>query len=279
MVVVQLMGGVGNQMFQYACGMALALRNHSPLLLDISQFLSKAQAYKYELDNFHTKAEVFQSLDELKHIAQRYSVNKINIIKEPHYHFAPEIIALHDNVALAGGYWQSEKYFHNVSDSIRKQFVPKDDSLSPESLKMAEKIQSVDSVALHVRRGDYTNAVNLKVHGLISMDYYFGAINYLRSRFNDLRFFVFSDDLVWCREAFQNFANMSFVEHHVRINAHEDLWLMSQCKHNIIANSSYSWWGAWLNNNSDKRVIAPARWFVSTGHDTKDLIPEDWIKM
>ena len=279
MIVVQLMGGIGNQMFQYACGRAVALRAGKPLCLDASQFLSKNQPYKFELGNFNVDAEVFQSMDELKMIAQKNDVDKINIFKEAHFHFDSRVIGLRDNFVLAGGYWQSEKYFQDFADVIRVDFKPRIGTLSAEGLDLACQMQQGQSISVHVRRGDYTNPLNIKVHGLLPMDYYMRAIDNIHTRIINAHCYMFSDDLDWCYNAFENIENITFVEHNRMMNVHEDLWLMSQCKHNIIANSSYSWWGAWLNQHPDKIVIAPQIWFVGGGHDTKDLVPGSWMEM
>jgi hypothetical protein len=280
MIVMQLQGGLGNQMFQYACGRAVALRTGKKLILDLSHYLNKSQQRQYYLHYMNIQARTVQSMDELKMLANAMGIMKIGIFKEAQFHFDPRVLALKDDVILADGYWQSEKYFYDVAENIRTDFTPRLGSISEEGLHMGGEMQNAMSVAVHVRHGDYiTNPTFAKVHGVLSMDYYIKAISVIRSIYQDVHCYIFSDDIKWCRNAFKYVSNMSIIEHTSVTNDHEDLWLMSQCKHNIIANSSYSWWGAWLNNHPEKIIVAPQYWFADAPHNTMDLLPSKWIRL
>ncbi|SMD10837.1 alpha-1,2-fucosyltransferase [Sporomusa malonica] len=267
MIVVQLMGGMGNQMFQYACGRALALRTNKQLYLDVGHYYANNKR-RYELEKLNIQATPIPLLDELK--------DRLQVINERQFNFDPNIIALRDNVILSGGYWQSEKYFLDFASVIREELTPKRHNLSAESLNVAMDMKNYTSIAIHVRRGDYEL---LKGHGVLPMDYYEQASSYLAAKGPSARFYLFSDDIEWCKREFTAFPNAHLVEHTREKGSHEDLWLMSQCQHNVIANSTYSWWGAWLNDNPQKIIIAPERWFAGLHLNTQDLIPNDWIKL
>src|SRR3989344_4984067 len=143
--------------------------------------------------------------------------------------------------------------------------------------KLASEISGTNSVSVHIRRGDYvTNANTNQFHGLCSLDYYNKAVSFISSKQNEMELFVFSDDIEWCKENLKYDFPIHFVETN---DAHSDMYLMSLCKHNIIANSSFSWWGAWLNDNFQKIVVAPSQWIADASVNTQDLIPKGWIKI
>jgi hypothetical protein len=175
------------------------------------------------------------------------------------------------------GFWQSEKYFKNIEGIIRSEFSLKD-SLSQKTLEVSKKITTKqNTVSLHIRRGDYVT--DIKTHnflGLCSPDYYKKCVSHLGDALGNLNIFVFSDDPVWARENLIFDHHLDFVDHNDIKHAYEDMYLMSLCEHNIIANSSFSWWGAWLNNNKNKKVFAPRKWIVNTNHTDLDVVPEDW---
>jgi len=181
------------------------------------------------------------------------------------------------NVFLRG-YWQSEKYFIDIADILRQDLMLKSPS-SRLNLELAKKIQSSLSVSLHVRRGDYAHDLAThQTHGLLPLDYYRAAINYILRLFSDASFFLFSDDIPWIKENLKIDAPHCYVDHNTPQTDFEDLRLMSLCKHQIIANSSFSWWGAWLCQNPEKVVVAPRQWY-RIEIDTRDLVPEDWIRL
>ena len=291
MIIVKLKGGIGNQMFQYAAGRRLTYVLGTELKLDISVF-ENYNLRKYELGSFNI-LEDFASPREVKTLTSQKNGVLAGLvrcllrrpkdlapshIRESYFHFDSEILNLPNNVYL-DGYWQNEKYFNNIEDVIRKEFaitVPQ----TSENQKIAELISSHESVSLHVRRGDYVSDLQTsKVHGTCGLDYYARAIAEIYSRVDSPHFFVFSDDMEWSKANLDISHPVVFVDHNNALTSYEDLRLMSLCKHHIIANSSFSWWGAWLNQNSCKIVLAPKKWFNSVDYNTKDLIPDGWLKI
>jgi hypothetical protein len=199
-------------------------------------------------------------------------------IREKHFHFDPDILNMPDSVYL-DGYWQSEKYFADIAGIIRQEFTVK----TPQGGKdkeLAEQITSCESVSLHIRRGDYvSNSHTNQVHGTCDLDYYFRCVENLTQTVQNSHFFIFSDDPEWARDNLRLPNPITLVDHNGPNKNYEDLRLMSQCKHHIIANSSFSWWGAWLNPIEDKLVFAPKRWFARDNHNLHDFIPNQWIKV
>jgi hypothetical protein len=198
-------------------------------------------------------------------------------IDEKHFNFDSRILEL-SGTAYLNGYWQSEKYFMDAGDAIRSDF---DLSCgpSPVSERIAGSIANSQSVSIHVRRGDYvTNSAVGGYHGEQRLDYYLASIKHIAQNVRSPHFFVFSDDPVWCRTNLKLEHPVIYVDHNGPETAYEDMWLMSLCKHHVIANSSFSWWGAWLCRNPEKIVIAPKKWFVDESINTIDLVPDTWIR-
>ncbi len=295
-VTVRLLGGLGNQMFQYASALGLAMRQNRELFLDISSF----EAYKtwpYQLDCLDVPQDIYQgpplavpTSNTLKDRIVRklkggYTL-RAGIYKEPHYHYDPEINALSDEEILLEGYFQSALYFAGAEDLIRERFQPKR-PLTNSASSWAEKITKAScSISLHVRRGDYLSEAASGTHTALDKAYYNRAITLMKDLVGkEAEFFLFSDDPDFITEAFRDLPNA----HIVRPNpldssstsaSWEDMFLMAKCHHNIIANSSYSWWGAWLNAHEKKRVIAPASWFTSeklANRNALDVYPDGWI--
>ncbi len=292
MIIVKLIGGLGNQMFQYASGRYLAHKYRTELKLDIRDFKNYALR-NYDLNCFDI-IENFATSSELSHIlfpsdrpvikvSKRFiwnvlRVQPIEYIKETEYSFQQNFLKLQDNVYL-DGYWQSEKYFLDIENIIRKEFsVVK--PLTSTSQDLAERIKNCESVSLHVRRGDYVSDPKTNsMHGVCGVDYYRNAIDLIREKIETPCFFIFSDDSEWACFNIKPNAPTIYVRHNDYSRDYEDIFLMSMCKHHIIANSSFSWWGAWLNENPEKIVIAPKKWFNSKNMDTKDLLPDKWQKL
>jgi hypothetical protein len=175
------------------------------------------------------------------------------------------------------GYWQSEKYFKSVAELIRSEFTFAT-ALNAINEKYAAQIAVSNSISLHVRRGDYaSNPRTLAIHGLLPLDYYHRAVDFISQRVPDPTFFIFSDDMNWVRENLRIPHPCHFVTCNSAGDSYNDMRLMSMCRHHVIANSSFSWWGAWLNPSEDKIVIAPKRWF--TERDSSELIPNDWVRL
>jgi len=309
MIIVKLIGGLGNQMFQYAAGRSLAHYLNTEFKLDISAFEHYPDRF-YALGNFRIQ-ENFASPKDIYYLSgrpkttsqkllhrtngvltsffskfgieafrfkQRNSTHQPHLFIEPHFHFDQNFLNLQDNVYL-DGYWQSERYFKDIEEIISKEFTVKE-PLAGKNLELGNKIHSCESVSLHIRRGDYVSDPKMaKIHGVSPLEYYYTAIQNLTDHLTDPHFFIFSDDPKWVDNNLHIPHPFTLVYHNGPEAAHEDLRLMSFCKNHIIANSSFSWWGAWLSPNSDKIVITPKRWFNSDGYKTKDLIPDGWIRI
>ncbi len=202
---------------------------------------------------------------------------KRRIYKEADYTFDNNFFKTNDNIYLKG-YRQSEKYFLPIKNKIRECFQFKSETIQDVKEKASE-LKSANSVAIHIRRGDYSNTVVKDYHGILEKEYYQKAIDYIQSKINDCSFFIFSDDVDWVKNSLVFNASVQIISNQFTKTHFEDFYLISQCKHQIIANSTFSWWAAWLNPNPNKIVIAPKKWFNNAPYDTKDLIPESWIKM
>lgn len=275
MTIARLQGGLGNQMFEYAFGRATALKNSTGLALDLSQY-NEDPLRRYTLDAFHIDARIATPREVAAFIGGNRFTRKLRdlfgssrIIREPHFAFYPRALQAKSPCYL-DGYWQSEKYFADIAPTLRREFILKE-RLSDEAEKIAAEIRQGTSISVHVRRGDYADSQ----FALLGAKYYTRAIAKIRETVQHPKYFVFSDDIEWIRK---NLAipDAVFVSDH-GISDAEELMLMSRCVHHIIANSSFSWWGAWLDPRPEKIVIAPKKWFVLDVHDTKDLLPPGWI--
>jgi hypothetical protein len=297
MIIARLRGGLGNQLFQYAAGRALAAHHGVELKLDLYTY-TKHPYRKFELDTFNIDA-VEATRDEVHQFTGsnpivRY-LNKRNnyfhcprVFAQPHYHYYEDFFALPKEIYLSG-YWQSEKYFDGIGGLIREQFTPRS-PLDSRNSELRKRMEFQHSVAVHVRRGDYSSASYASFFGGLPETYYVEAMSMVKERVGNPVFYFFSDDIAWCKSNIAT-EGAEFVEHNSGADAYKDMLLMASCKHNIIANSTFSWWGAWLNHNPDKVVIAPKQWFRSNFLDkkepvypsrvynTKDLIPETWTRL
>ncbi len=288
MIIVKLIGGLGNQMFQYALGRHLALKNNTLLFLDISKlnqkFVRKSSNTftfrPYELYAFSIKAKI---ISKEKIIFPRIIKNVlfkffgINYIKEKDTYFDKKVLFNNSKNICFEGYWQCENYFQDIKDIIKQDFKIK---IKPNEQNkiMLKKIKTTNSVCMHIRRGDYvTNTKTKKIHGLCSLGYYYNSIKKMKIKVKNPIFYVFSDDIDWAKNNLKIKDKIVFVDINTFDKAYEDLRLMSSCKHFIIANSSFSWWGAWLSSNKDKIVCAPKTWF--RGADEGDIVPKSWIRI
>jgi hypothetical protein len=260
MIITKLQGGLANQLFQWAYGKYLSEKYNTSLYLDIdfyqSQFGVTQRSFslpKFTNLNYDLLPKNI-SIPNLITLSDNFNFQELNYDSNLNYYL--------------NGYWQSEKYFYQIEDIIRNQLKPSDDVI-----KKLESIQRLDNknVSIHIRRTDYVSSNGF--HPVQSISYYENALNKISEYENIL---VFSDDIQWCKDNL-HFNNMIFIEGFDDV---EDIWLMSMCKNNIIANSSFSWWGAWLNSNKDKKVIAPKKWFGSMANlNESDLIPDNWIRI
>lgn len=292
MVITNIIGGLGNQMFQYAAGRALALDRGVPLLLDISGFSN------YQLHNGFELGRIFnctvkaaneadmrgvlhwQSSPFMRRLISRPSISifrRKEFVVEPHFHYWSEIRNSPRDCYLMG-YWQSEKYFSEVAGQIRTDFSFRF-PLEGRNAELVKRINQVNAVSLHVRRGDYAmNPKTAATHGLCSLDYYRTSIRQMAERVAQPHFFIFSDDIAWAQGNLEMDFPCVYVQHNCGADSYNDMRLMSKCQHHIIANSSFSWWGAWLNPSVEKIVIAPQKWFANQ-MDVTDLFPSGWVTL
>jgi hypothetical protein len=256
LVSTRLMGGLGNLLFQIATAYSVSLRDNKILICDTSDMMVPHKPYTFYLSNIFRKVKFSDNMTDL------------NYIGEQGFHYSP-IPSLQGNVKLVG-YFQSEKYFINHREQILNLFDIDEETKSNLTIKFGEFL-SKETCSIHVRRGDYLGLQNH--HPVQSIDYYQESVKIIGE---DKHFMVFSDDIKWCEENLVFLKNKTFISGNFD---YEDLYLMSMCKHNIIANSSFSWWGAWLNQNPNKKVIAPKIWFGNfySSFNTNDLYFQDNI--
>lgn len=287
MIIVNLTGGLGNQLFQYAFGKALAIKNNCQLKLDISSFKNyKLRDYNLRSFSIDEKIASKQECDLLKG-ENLFFLQKIkNKILNRNFYHTEKSIQFNDeykkitNPAYILGYWQSEKYFKEIEDIIRNEFTIVTPP-SKQNRELINKIINENAISIHVRRGDYVNDKHTnQVHGVCSLSYYYEAIELMNSKNSNPVFYIFSDDIEWAKKNLLFKKEKIFIDFNDKSN-YEDMRLMSNCKHHIIANSSFSWWGAWLNNSKSKIVIAPKIWFNNSdwNNQTTDLIPLYWTRL
>jgi hypothetical protein len=291
LITTNIIGGLGNQMFQYAAGRALSLRLRQQLRLDTSDYHDYGLHQGFELHRIFSQIKKIAPIERIpfpasrlvslfRRIARHRLLNRLfsrTMLVEPHFSYWSGVTGA-SNDGYMIGYWQSERYFNEFSAQIRRDFAFP--SISDDvNLNLAQRIGHTNAVSLHVRRGDYaSDPKNTSIYNICAPEYYEAAIRHVAERVKDPEFFIFSDDIEWAKKNLVIPFTHTYVSHNSGAASYNDLRLMSMCKHNIIANSSFSWWGAWLNVNPDRIVVAPAKWFVN-GTDTRDLLPGDWVKL
>lgn len=290
MIISRIGGGLGNQLFQYACGRALAVRHNVPLYLDVSGFNNNGSNRSFQLNHFRIRADIATTDMIYKGIYwRRDSLGKMcrfinrmlpyhnqRNIQEKSLLFDKNFVHFGKNVYLMG-YWASEKYFKPIEDKIREEIQLRKEPFGING-ELMRQINSVNSVSLHVRRGDYLLGKGAEFFGVLTLEYYLKAMEYLSKNISNLHYFVFSDDPLWAQEHFKNVGKCTIVSNNSQDVAYFDLALMKCCKYHVVANSSFSWWGAWLCTFKDKIVIAPKMWHKSLV-DTRDLIPKEWMQI
>ena len=286
MIIIKLKGGLGNQLFQYAFGRLIALRRGEDLKLDKDILGQRGDTYRaYGLDNFNIRAEI-ASREEVLKVKYPYGLisKALRFFKAKFlriFHIGFEARMLKTKAKYLEGFFQSYKYLESIRRELLEEFSLKE-NISLKYGDLLSEFNSLNSVALHIRRGDYVNnPATKKAHFICDLSYYQKAINLIKEKLNEKnltpKFFVFSDDINWAKENFKLF-DFIFVSRPEFLDP-EELILMSKAKHNIISNSSFSFWSAWLNNNPEKIVIAPALWNRKYRRAYKDLIPEDWLRV
>ena len=297
MLIIKLFGGLGNQMFQYAFARKLALKNAVSLFVDtVSGFENDFYKRKYSLDIFNVQLNILdkKTIEKINRFQQPTGrkdklFNAFNqyllgfdplFINEKHYQYDERVLETNAKSAYISGYWQTEKYFKDIEQVIRQDFtfkIPISDHLLP----LVSEIKEKNAVCFHLRRlhgitNGQVNSEGVDFHGANGLAYYEKAIKILSEREENLHFYIFSDSPAWARENIKLPFQMTFMEGN---KDYEDLQLMSLCKHHIIANSSFSWWAAWLNTNLSKIVCAPDEWFADKTVNTSDIYPISWIRL
>lgn len=260
MINVTLMGGLGNQMFQYALGRSLQLRGREVTYRrrDLPDG-NEATPHKfntpfYGLDGLRTKVTFGDPHGP--HIEDTKMLFRQDVYDAP-------------ETCILTGHWQTEKYFTGAGSVLREEFIPVD---LPENIRLSGEFVGKGAVAMHVRRGDYVG-MNETFHGLMPVSYYQEALAIVRAKNPDIRVLIYSDDPAWCHD---NLPGKIIVTN----NRFWDLYLMSRAEHIIIANSSYSWWSAWIGDGKPGRiVVAPKKWFVTTSVESADIVPDRWVKI
>ena len=289
------MGGLGNQMFQYAAARALALRLGLELALDLTWFEQEHDCARreYSLGIFSHAGMIaspafLESWERRENNRLHRRLRKLfgnrffwrmRRVSEPHFHYWPGFEGIAGSVRLEG-YWQSERYFAAYADAVRRDFTFPSFPAGP-AFDLARNIREADgaSVSIHVRRGDYVSDATVSaVHGSCPPEYYQKSLARIAQEQGErLRLFLFSDDPAWMRAHFDTCGHEAEVVDLCADPVH-DMHLMSLCRHHVIANSSFSWWGAWLGGEGGI-TCAPGRWFATAERDTRDLIPERWRRI
>ena len=277
---IKLTGGLGNQMFQFATGFAIAKNNNVRLSLDLS-YINRRQLFNgFELENIfniYSKVSFLNRPLSFKSVNFKEILNKVDVtfynFKEPHFHYDPGILDIPKHSFL-DGYWQSELYFRDYAKEI-KEIFNFSDKLNEQNHLISNDINNNNSISIHIRRGDFLLKQNNN-HYIDLKEYYLKAINESSKFFKNPKYFIFSDDPSWVTDNFVLNHPYIVVDANHGSKSFLDMYLMSLCTSNIIANSSFSWWSAWLNNNEDKIVYAPKDWFNDKSICTDHLIPNSW---
>jgi len=293
-VIVEIQGGLGNQLFRYAYGLSLAQRMGARLLVDTRKLNRRVPGVTprdFALDALrvspiHATAEELRPFDfilsahpHLARLMRKWSPgSKFKFHKESTFRYQefPEFKA---RSLYVQGYWQSARYFMNVADQLREMLEPKF-PLSDESLQLRNEIADSNSLCVNVRRGDFTINSGLNFHGLLGVEYYQQATRILSMQNSVDRIFIFSDEPDWCEENLKLGRNQIIVSHrHAGPEFVHYLHLMAECKFFVVPNSTFAWWAVWLSRLDNPNVVAPANWFRESTFDTSDLIPESWTRL
>lgn len=289
MVIAKITSGLGNQLFQYALGRHLAIQNQTRLWFDLRYYHRTYETdtpRQFKLDRFSIDYDLLDYspwlyVSKATRLLPGRSLRPLfDTRKEPHFHLDPAVPNAKGAFITLDGFWQSEGYFASNAATIRREltFTRQPGPMYARYRQQIEQTQT--PVSVHIRRGDYVSHPEFsQSFGALDDTYYQTALAQINGQFPDATLFVFSDDPEWVRQ------HMRFERPHVLVENTgpdadvDDLQLMSLCHHHIIANSSFSWWGAWLNPRPDKRVIAPKQWFRNKPWNTADLIPAGWVRL
>ncbi|CAA6819105.1 MAG: Alpha-1,2-fucosyltransferase [uncultured Sulfurovum sp.] len=278
MIISKITGGLGNQMFQYAIAKSIATVRNDIFKLDTTAYETYKLHNGYRLNAFSLEVSLAKE-DEIFRLRgfDNRIFNKLNFFKPKSYYLEKERTIYDDKVfsykdIYLDGYWQNEAYFLDIRKSLLEDFKL-NKMLSPKAEASLLNIKSSSGISVHVRRGDYLKHPEI---GILSVDYYKRAIEYMKGKVENPQFFIFSNDIPWCKENFSFIKEVTYIEESE--SELEDLELMKSCHHNIVANSSFSWWGAWLNDYKEKIVIAPKQWMAINPKNYK-WSPNSWIEI
>lgn len=290
-IIIRLQGGLGNQLYCYATARALSIKTGKKLYIDTRPIKGEGPNRQYDLSVFNIKEQHVKGITRwiIRWVAS-VRLGKLfkiafplawgyRIYRDKEEGFDSTIFKSYRGSIILQGYWQSFKYFETIGEVLKNEFTIK---LAPDDLnkRTIEEIDTSESVALHVRRGDYVhNSAANSIHGTCTVEYYQKAIDYILRQIKNPVFYIFTDDPDWAKVNIQIPAPSIIVKNNLGKNDYEDLRLMTHCKHFIIANSSFSWWGAWLANNPNKIVVAPQKWFQIDRTPGQDRIPNNWIRI
>ena len=287
MITFQAQGGLGNQLFQYAAARRLAIQHGCQLVVDHHWFdhpRPRETPRPLELNRYPVAMRLATPYELLRWTPLRSRWGRylkplmpMDLRREHGHGVNREVLSAPANSYLSG-FWQSEAYFVDIREQLLQELTPIEHP-GPKDLAVMDRMQLGESVCVHVRRGDYVSLASATAyHGLCSLDYYLKAIEYVAERVPSPTLFVFSDDPEWTKAHLKSPFPTHYVDHNPSEKAFQDLRLMSLCRHHIIANSSFSWWGAWLSAHLDGLVIAPERWYA-VDRPTPDLIPARWTRL
>jgi hypothetical protein len=301
-IITRLTAGLGNQMFQYAAGLALAERQGTVLKLDVGWFRRRAHLEdhcRYALSCFNI-TEQFAAYREISSIKGRNLPRLVRVCgalggalrhhdralwerrgkvhRQDGFGYCPDFQRLPDNTYLQGS-WQSEAFFSPVADLLRLHFSPRYPH-APSVVALAGRIRSGPSAAVHFRRGDYvTNPGANRLNGPLALDYYARALERLYAAHPDVTLYIFSDDIDAVEREFRPRGPHVFVRATEPWHSFDEIWLMSLCEHAVISNSTFSWWAAWLNRHPGKLIIAPDLWLADRTWMSEDVVPPGWLRI
>ncbi len=296
MKFITVTGGLGNQMFGYAFCLNIRTKKKKSSLFMTHKKDSKAYGHQgYELEKIFSIKPFEETFSKLSYYLL-YSYNQIirifpnnfkpflfkiigihTITVPENFIYYPDVFNFNHNHELFKGTWQSELYFEEAKDEVRKNFTFNESLLSINTITEKKQIRKQNAISIHIRRDDYLSSKYVSgFMGICTKEYYLKAIEYVEKNIESPVFYIFTDDKKWVNENFK-IENAVYVNFNSGKDSWQDMYLMSQCKHNIIANSSFSWWGAWLNSNPEKIVIAPKKWW--NNFDIDDVVPKNWIRL
>ena len=282
MIVVKLAGGLGNQMFQYALGRINSIKYDKKLLLDLSFLLDRNQGDNFTYRNYDL--DIFKlNVETIKETQPNESF--IPISEPGHHPLNLQFLNLYDYVPTnkniyISGYFQKHEYVKDMKSNLLSDFQLVEE-LDEKAQKLQSSIVSTNSVCVNIRRADYVTNKNMTAfHGVYGKKYVDDGMSIINKKVKSPTVFVFSDDMEWCKDNLTFDCPHTFVGHEYKGNKFGGyLYLMTQCKHFIIPNSSFGWWAAWLSSNSDKIVITPQKWFQDPNMVTEGLKPSSWISI